>query len=63
MDTGIIAILSRRITAYKKKQGIEFLKNPLSEQVPQSTDKTEESVEEFFDEEDSSDEEPPISDN
>ena len=36
---------------------------PLSEQVAETAQKAEETVEEFFDEEDSSDEEPPISDN
>lgn len=36
---------------------------PLSEQVSQAADKTVETVEEFFDEEDGSDEEPPINDN
>ena len=34
---------------------------PLTEQVTQASANTEESVEEFFDEEDSTDEEPPIS--
>lgn len=36
---------------------------PLAEQVADTAQKAEESVEEFFDEEDSTDEEPPISDN
>lgn len=36
---------------------------PLAEHVAQAADKAEETVEEFFDEEDGSDEEPPISDN
>lgn len=36
---------------------------PLADQVPQDSEKAEDSVEEFFDEEDGSDEEPPISDN
>ena len=36
---------------------------PLAEQVADTTQKAEESVEEFFDEEDSTDEEPPIGDN
>ena len=36
---------------------------PLAEQVAETAQKAEETVEEFFDEEDSSDEEPPISDN
>lgn len=36
---------------------------PLSETVAQAAEKAEETVEEFFDEEDPSDEEPPISDN
>lgn len=36
---------------------------PLAEQVAQTAQKAEETVEEFFDEEDGSDEEPPISDN
>ena len=35
---------------------------PLSEQVSQAEEKTVETVEEFFDEEDGTDEEPPISD-
>ena len=36
---------------------------PLAEQVADTAQKAEESVEEFFDEEDSTDEEPPIGDN
>ena len=36
---------------------------PLAEHVAQAAEKAEETVEEFFDEEDSSDEEPPINDN
>ena len=36
---------------------------PLTETVAQAADKVEETVEEFFDEDDSSDEEPPVSDN
>lgn len=36
---------------------------PLTETVAQTVEKTEETVEEFFDEEDSADEEPSISDN
>mgnify|MGYP001122418294 CR=1 FL=1 len=36
---------------------------PLSEKVEEAAQKAEETVEEFFDEEDGSDEEPPISDN
>lgn len=36
---------------------------PLAEKVAQTAEKAEETVEEFFDEEDGSDEEPPLSDN
>lgn len=36
---------------------------PLAEQIIQTVDKVEETVEEFFDEEDSADVEPPITDN
>ena len=36
---------------------------PLAEHVAQAAEKAEETVQEFFDEEDSSDEEPPINDN
>lgn len=43
----------------EKKDGF----TPLTETVAQTTEKAEETVEEFFDEEDSSDAEPPVSDN
>lgn len=45
------------------ESGDEASFTPLTEQVSQAMDKAEETVEEFFDEDDNSNEEPPINDN
>lgn len=50
---------TKREEENEKKDGF----TPLTETVAQTEDRVEETVEEFFDEEDSSKEEPPISDN
>lgn len=50
-------------SAGEKDEAADSSFTPLAEHVAQAAEKAEETVEEFFDEEDSSDEEPPIQDN